>query len=251
MSAAAQATAAIPAASFAELPLNASPTLFGPARLRHSVLHRPPAQMGAIPAVVERRIAVFALAIAVGAGAGIGAAVYLARRLGFSGRAEPAGRDVGAKERRAPDFRLVDEVGRPVSLSALRGRTTIVTFIDPVCRNLCPLEAQVLTRVEHDLGLRAPALLAVSVNPQADTRANFRKDADAWELPPAWRWAIGTPGALARVWRDYEVGVRVTRRGVVHTEAAYVIDANGYERALFIYPFVAVDVEQTLKTLGA
>src|SRR6202012_5969118 len=46
----------------------------------------------------------------------------------------PAGR------RAAPSFELRDQNGRPVSLAAYRGRPVIVTFVDPLCRNLCPLE---------------------------------------------------------------------------------------------------------------
>ena len=47
--------------------------------------------------------------------------------------------------RPAPDFRLTDQHGRPFSLGSLRGRPVLVTFIDPLCRNLCPLEARVLS----------------------------------------------------------------------------------------------------------
>jgi hypothetical protein len=33
---------------------------------------------------------------------------------------------------------------------------------------------------------------------------------------------------------------------VTHTEAAYLIDAKGYERALFLWPFGAGDVRSAL-----
>src|ERR1700681_3175823 len=49
-----------------------------------------------------------------------------------------------AGQHRASDFRLTDQSGRDVSVTAYRGRPVIVTFIDPLCRNFCPLEAQVL-----------------------------------------------------------------------------------------------------------
>jgi hypothetical protein len=39
-------------------------------------------------------------------------------------------------------------------------------------------------------------------------------------------------------------------RDVVHTEAAYVIDADGYERALFLWPYTAASVERTLRGLA-
>jgi hypothetical protein len=55
---------------------------------------------------------------------------WAGRREGIAGAAAPpvswpAGR------RRAPVFRLRDQLGRPVSLAGLRGRPVIVTFIDP------------------------------------------------------------------------------------------------------------------------
>ena len=39
----------------------------------------------------------------------------------------------------APNFRLLDQDGHGVSPAAARGRPVIVTFIDPLCRHLCPL----------------------------------------------------------------------------------------------------------------
>src|SRR6185312_12471446 len=69
----------------------------------------------------------------------------------------------GAGDRRAPDFLLRDQDGRPVSVAANRGHPVIVTFIDPLCRNFCPLEAQVLNQMERQIpAARRPVILAVS-----------------------------------------------------------------------------------------
>jgi len=164
-----------------------------------------------------------------------------------------------AGARPAPSFSLRDQSGRTLTTAGLRGRVTIVSFIDPVCRNLCPLEAKELTRVVTDLGAAAPAVVAVSVNPPADTASAFRQDARAWKLPPSWRWGLGPARTLARVWRDYAIGVQVQRktiagvtvRDVVHTEAAYVIDTRGDERALFVWPYRAADVEKVVRSLSS
>lgn len=160
--------------------------------------------------------------------------------------------------RPAPDFRLTDQNGGAFSLRSLRGRPVLVTFIDPLCRNLCPLEAKVLSDVVRRAApADRPAIAAVSVNPSGDTPRAFRQDAVKWELVPQWRWGIGSHAALARVWRDYEIGVSVAKRTIVgitvhevsHTEATYVVDATGHERAVFVYPFRAVDVLRTLRHL--
>lgn len=163
-----------------------------------------------------------------------------------------------AGARPAPDFRLVDADGSSISLRQFRGRPVIVTFIDPVCRSLCPLEAKQLNSAVTAMPrTRRPAIVAISVNPWAQSRAIFRQDERKWRLVPGWQWAAGRYRQLARVWKRYDVGV-LDRKTVVdghtvhdvsHTEAAYLIDASGHERALFLYPFRAEDVTSALRHL--
>ena len=164
-----------------------------------------------------------------------------------------------AGTRRAPNFSLVDQAGAPVTLAAYRGRPVIVTFIDPLCRNFCPLEAKQLNHLVQRLpaGSR-PEILAVSVNVHGDARTNLVQDVEKWQLVPQWRWAVGSGTSLARVWRRYQVEVLdtpktiagVTVHEITHTEAAFVIDKHGYERALFFWPFSARDVQASLERLG-
>jgi cytochrome oxidase Cu insertion factor (SCO1/SenC/PrrC family) len=164
-----------------------------------------------------------------------------------------------AGQRLAPGFSLLDASGRPVSLKAYRGRPVIVTFIDPLCRNFCPLEAQQLNELVREMpkGQR-PAILAVSVNVYGNARENLFDDVMKWRLVPQWRWAIGRPQQLASVWRRYQIGVLVTTKRIAgvtvheisHTEAAYLIDARGYERALFLWPFRSVDVQAAVAKLS-
>ena len=145
-----------------------------------------------------------------------------------------------------------------MSLGAYRGRPVIVTFVDPLCRNLCPLEAKLLNQVVGEMPSdRRPVILAVSVDVYANARANLLQDVHKWELVPEWHWAVGPAARLSAVWKRYSVGVSVrtrriagtTIRYILHTEAAYVIDATGHERALFVWPFYPQDVERTLREL--
>jgi cytochrome oxidase Cu insertion factor (SCO1/SenC/PrrC family) len=163
-----------------------------------------------------------------------------------------------AGERRAPAFALTDQNGAPVSLAALRGRPVIVTFIDPLCRDFCPTEAQHLNTVVRSFPAAGkPAVVAVSVNTSGNTRPILREDAQKWGLVPQWSWGVGTPTALARIWRAYGIQVLVSTqkiagvkvRRVAHTEASYVIDRNGFIRALFVWPYSAKGVVSTLRSL--
>ncbi len=136
----------------------------------------------------------------------------------------------------------------------------IVTFVDPLCRNLCPLEAHVLNAAVNQLpASQRPEILAVSVDvyANANARVNLLRDVRKWALVPQWHWAVGRAPSLAAVWRHYKIGVSVTTRRIAgttinyitHTEAAFIIDATGHERALFLWPFYPQDVERALRQI--
>lgn len=172
----------------------------------------------------------------------------------------PPAESWGAGERRAPNFSLRDQDGRPVSVAANRGHPLIVTFVDPLCRNFCPLEAQVLNQMERQIpAAHRPVILAVSVDVYANARRYLLQDDREWRLVPEWRWAIGRPADLAAVWKNYRIDVKVTTSringivnyGIDHTEAAYVLDATGHERALFAWPFNPQDLAQLLRQLAS
>jgi len=163
-----------------------------------------------------------------------------------------------AGEQRAPAFTLADERGRAFSLASLRGRPVIITFIDPLCRDYCPTEAQHLNDVVRSFPAgEQPAVVAVSVNARGNAPATLLQDRRKWSLVRQWRWAVGPEAQLSRVWRSYHVqvvestsmiaGVSVHRVG--HTEAAYVLDADGWQRALFLWPYSADGVVKVLRDL--
>jgi protein SCO1/2 len=196
--------------------------------------------------------------------AGSGGLVYLAQRGGTSQAAPPPTRFTAAAtwatgKRPAPGFSLRDQNGKPISMSSLRGHPVVVTFIDPVCRSLCPIEARVLSAATAKLPAKdRPTIVAVSVNPWANTKANFAADRVHWQLGPNWRWAAGTLAQLKPIWRRYQVSVLfdtkkingITVRNVVHTEASFVVDSSGFERAVYLYPFSGSDLAQTVRDVA-
>jgi len=164
-----------------------------------------------------------------------------------------------AGERRAPAFALRDEGGRPLSLASLRGRPVIVTFIDPLCRDYCPTEAQHLNDVVRSFpAAEKPAVVAVSVNVYGNKPATLAQDRRKWRLVSQWHWGVGGARQLSPVWQSYNIQVVTSTKKIAgvpvhtigHTEAAYVVDANGWQRALFLWPYSADGVVKTLRALG-
>jgi cytochrome oxidase Cu insertion factor (SCO1/SenC/PrrC family) len=210
-------------------------------------------------ALVRMRWAIWGTAALVGLGAGIGLIVL---RSSSPAASTPmmggAATTWAAGEQKAPAFRLRDQSGKPVSLDSYRGRPLIVTFLDPLCRNYCPVEASRLNDVVHSLPPASrPAIVAVSVNVFGNAPRYLVQDMHKWKLGSEFRWGVGTPSQLSSVWKRYDIGVLdqakkiagVEVHDIVHTEAAYIVDANGYERALYLWPFTAADVKATLTAL--
>lgn len=152
-----------------------------------------------------------------------------------------------AGERRAPELGLRSPDGRALALASLRGRRTIVTFIDPHCTTFCPRESLVIDDVLRTLpASQRPAVVAVNVDPTVTAPGVFRAEARRFEWLPQWRWATGTSARLHAAWARYHVTVVPTKRDITHTEAVYVLDANGYERSLLLWPFARRDLAQAL-----
>jgi cytochrome oxidase Cu insertion factor (SCO1/SenC/PrrC family) len=187
----------------------------------------------------------------------VAAVVALGLYLGFrsSGEAAPQAGEPAATwaagELKAPDFRLTDQYGQAVSLAGLRGRQVIVTFVDPHCTTFCPRESLVLNDAIRALPAGArPAVVAVNVNPPVRERAVLQKEARRFRWLPQWRWAVGSARQLEAVWADYNIQVIPAKHDIGHTEAAYLVDSQGDQRALFLWPFHATDIAAALKRVS-
>lgn len=152
---------------------------------------------------------------------------------------------------RAPGFALRDQHGRRVSLASFRGRPVVLTFMDSFCRAECPLQAAQFNAAFRPLapGLR-PRLLIVSVD-LADTPRSVAAAARRWRLPRGFEWFFGSHAQLAAVWRAYHIAVKVTAGDIAHSDAFYVIDRDGFERAGFLSPFVPGLLTHDLRVLSS
>ena len=81
---------------------------------------------------------------------------------------------------RAPDFVLVDQHGRSITLSDMRGRPVIVTFVFAHCQALCPV---VLQTVKAATATGAPEVLAITLDPWRDTPGALPGIARDWTMP--------------------------------------------------------------------
>lgn len=205
-------------------------------------------------ASLPRLVAVAALpAVAVGVAAGVG--LHLLLRQPSAHPAPTAGALHGeavwaAGRRPAPALALRDQDGRLVSLASERGRTVVLAFMDPRCKQECPIEGRALADAERQVtAAQRPVLLIVSVNPRA-TAADARAASREWSISGDWHWLLGRRAQLARVWRAYDITVIPKTNDIVHSTAVYLIDRRGFERVGLLAPFPPPFVADDLRTLA-
>jgi protein SCO1/2 len=105
-------------------------------------------------------------------------------------RADPKLTDIGTV---AP-FSLIDERGQPFTEDALRGHSTIISFIFTRCDSICPITTATMQRIQEktfDAGTSIK-LLSFSVDPQYDTPARLTAYAQRFQADAArWRFVTG------------------------------------------------------------
>jgi cytochrome oxidase Cu insertion factor (SCO1/SenC/PrrC family) len=134
----------------------------------------------------------------------------------------------------APDFTLEDQFGNPETLSAFKGQTVLLTFVDSHCTTVCPLTAQLMERAKHDLGADHPVqLLAVNVNLRFRTVADVLDWSSEHRMLHQWLFLTGSGAQLRKVWSDYGIDVKMVDGDVQHTALVYVVDPTGHVAAPF------------------
>jgi cytochrome oxidase Cu insertion factor (SCO1/SenC/PrrC family) len=139
----------------------------------------------------------------------------------------------GSIDEAAAGFSLTSQDGRQVTLSSLRGKAVLLTFLDPVCTTDCPLIAQEMRSADQLLGARASEteLVAVVANPAylstAYTQAFTRQE--HLGTVPNWLYLTGSLSQLETVWNHYGIQVESLPAGAMaaHDDLAFVISPGG------------------------
>jgi cytochrome oxidase Cu insertion factor (SCO1/SenC/PrrC family) len=66
--------------------------------------------------------------------------------------------------RAAPRFALTDQDDKSVTSSGLQGKLTLLTFLDPVCSDDCPVIANQLAQADRELGPLAQRIEIVAID---------------------------------------------------------------------------------------
>jgi protein SCO1/2 len=165
--------------------------------------------------------------------------------------AELPGTDLGGGP--APAFRLNDHRGVSVGLEDFRGQPVVLAFLYTGCPDVCRLTGAGLRQTAELLGddARRVQLLAISVDPAGDDPAAVRRYLARYALTDRMLYLTGPAEALAPVWERYHLFVNSDRtQGLeAHTDALFLLDRGGRERALLRSDFDPAELAGGLRAL--
>lgn len=152
----------------------------------------------------------------------------------------------------APDFRLVNQFGQPVSLSAFRGKVVILAFTDSECTTVCPLTTVSMLEARQLLGKAGEQvqLLGVDANPDATAVSDVMSYSRSHAMVNQWDFLTGSLARLHAVWQAYHIYVQIQSGQVDHTPALFVIDQRGRERKVYLTTMAYASVGQSAQLLA-
>jgi protein SCO1/2 len=132
-----------------------------------------------------------------------------------------------------PDFRLIDQHGRPVSLSQMRGRTVAVNFmyttcvLPDFCLRMVNHFAVLQKRFRSELG-RDLMFVTITFDPARDTPEVLDRYARQWApRPGTWHFLTGAPPDIQRVLGSFGVSAFPDEGLMDHSLHTVIIDRAG------------------------
>jgi protein SCO1/2 len=131
-------------------------------------------------------------------------------------------------------FTLIDEAGRPVDQSVLRGKWSVVFFGYTFCPDFCPTTLTRLGQAMAQLGPEKAGkaqVVFITVDPDRDTPAQLKTYLSSPAFPRNAIGLTGSPAQIASVAKEYYVYYQKAGTGadytVDHTTVLYLMDPEG------------------------
>ena len=152
----------------------------------------------------------------------------------------------------APDIKLVNQFGQPMSLGQFRGRVVILAFADSECTTVCPLTTQSMVMAKELLGKAGDSvpLLGVDANPDAIKVSDVMAYSRAHSMVNQWDFLTGSSAQLKAVWKAYNIEVAIEAGQIDHTPALYVINSQGKLEKLYLTAMAYSSVSQAAQVLA-
>ncbi len=134
-----------------------------------------------------------------------------------------------------PNFKLIDQNGKPFHIAGTRGNVVLATFIFTTCPDVCPLLSAKLAAIQRALDEKKTKdywLLSITTDPERDGAASLKEYAGRFKADlNHWSFLTGSRAELANVWKAFGVNVTKTESGqIFHSALTTLIDRQGLRR---------------------
>ena len=145
----------------------------------------------------------------------------------------------------APDFTLIDQNNKNISLADYRGRPVFVTFIYTNCPDACPLilksKEEMTESFEKGMGETGLVIMAITVDPDVDTPDILKAYAKRLEVDGEdLHLLTGKPETVKKSLLDYGIATEKDEKSglVGHAVIGYTITGEGKidKSILFSFP---------------
>ncbi|MFD2057980.1 SCO family protein [Mesorhizobium calcicola] len=139
----------------------------------------------------------------------------------------------------APDFTLISQDHKPVSLRDFRGKVVAIAFIYTYCTDVCPMLTAHMASVREKLGSAFGSkidFVSITVDPERDTPDVLKEYAQNFGADlKGWSFLTGDPAVVHEVGRKYGViANRAANGDVDHTLLTSLIDPKGMLRVQYL-----------------
>lgn len=150
------------------------------------------------------------------------------------------------------DFSLTDQSNKIFKFDSFKGKVFVVEFAYTTCPDVCPLMTAAMRSVQDELTAaerKLVHLIMMTTDPEVDSPAVLASYAKRYRVDLSnWSFLTGDEPSLAKVWKNFGVGVKKIARGLVdHTPLTAIIDQNGVMR--FGYYGTAPDSKTVLRDM--
>jgi protein SCO1/2 len=138
-----------------------------------------------------------------------------------------------------PDASLINETGKPVRLSEMKGFVTVYDFIFTNCAGTCPVMTATMRRltskVDKDAKVR---FISISVDPERDTPAVLRDYAAKMRNDDRWMFLTGDKQAIVNLSvNGFKLAAgssgTTPNESILHSAKFVIADQNGMIREYY------------------
>jgi protein SCO1/2 len=162
---------------------------------------------------------------------------------------------------KAPEFTLLTQTGDKLSLSDLKGKVFLVSFIFTTCNGTCPATTHRMGQIQEELKTHGlfkddrVRLLSITLDPVRDTPEVLRGYMKLYDADPKyWTFLTGPPDQVSVVVKAWDMWVKPAANGQLdHPSRIFLVDPQGRIREIYNLNFlkpkwVVQDVELLLKS---